>query len=99
MEIPEFTCLCPMTGQPDFAVLTLDYIADKLCVELKSLKLYVWSFRSEGHFHEAVTNRILDDLVRVTQPRWMRLEAKFNVRGGIYTTVIAEHAKRGFKKP
>jgi len=99
MEIPEFTCLCPMTGQPDFAVLMLDYIADKLCVELKSLKLYVWSFRSEGHFHEAVTNRILDDLVRVTQPRWMRLEAKFNVRGGIYTTVIAEHAKRGFKKP
>jgi len=99
MEIPEFTCLCPMTGQPDFAVLTLDYIADKLCVELKSLKLYVWSFRSEGHFHEAVTNRILDDLVRVTQPRWMRLEAKFNVRGGIYTTAIAEHAKRGFKKP
>jgi 7-cyano-7-deazaguanine reductase len=99
MEIPEFTCLCPMTGQPDFAVLTLDYIADKLCVELKSLKLYVWSFRSEGHFHEAVTNRILDDLVRATEPRWMKLEAKFNVRGGIYTTVIAEHAKRGFKKP
>jgi len=88
-----------MTGQPDFAVLTLDYIADKLCVELKSLKLYVWSFRSEGHFHEAVTNRILDDLVRATKPRWMKLEAKFNVRGGIYTTVIAEHAKRGFRKP
>jgi 7-cyano-7-deazaguanine reductase len=99
MEIPEFTCLCPMTGQPDFATLTLDYIADKLCVELKSLKLYVWSFRSEGHFHEAVTNRILDDLVRATKPRWMCLEAKFSVRGGIYTTVIAEHAKRGFKKP
>ena len=97
MEIPEFTCLCPMTGQPDFAVLTLDYIADKLCVELKSLKLYVWSFRSEGHFHEAVTNRILDDLVRVTQPRWMRLEAKFNVRGGIYTTVVAEHRKKGWR--
>jgi 7-cyano-7-deazaguanine reductase len=99
MEIPEFTCLCPMTGQPDFATLTLDYIADRLCVELKSLKLYVWSFRNEGAFHEAVTNRILDDLVRATKPRWMRLEAKFNVRGGIYTTVIAEHAKRGFKKP
>jgi 7-cyano-7-deazaguanine reductase len=99
MEIPEFTCLCPMTGQPDFATLTLDYIADRLCVELKSLKLYVWSFRDEGHFHEAVTNRILDELVRATKPRWMRLEAKFNVRGGIYTTVIAEHAKRGFKKP
>ncbi|HXI36040.1 MAG TPA: preQ(1) synthase [Burkholderiales bacterium] len=99
MEIPEFTCLCPMTGQPDFATLTLDYVADKLCVELKSLKLYVWSFRSEGHFHEAVTNRILDDLVRATRPRWMKLEAKFNVRGGITTTVIAEHAKKGFKKP
>jgi len=99
MEIPEFTCLCPMTGQPDFATLTLDYIADKLCVELKSLKLYVWSFRSEGHFHEAVTNRILDDLVRATKPRWMRLEAKFNVRGGIHTTVIAEHSKKGFKRP
>jgi 7-cyano-7-deazaguanine reductase len=99
MEIPEFTCLCPMTGQPDFATLTLDYIADKLCVELKSLKLYIWSFRNEGAFHEAVTNRILDDLVRVTKPRWMKLEAKFNVRGGIYTTVIAEHSKRGFKQP
>ena len=99
MEIPEFTCLCPMTGQPDFAVLTLDYIADKLCVELKSLKLYVWSFRNEGAFHEAVTNRILDDLVRATRPRWMRLEAKFNVRGGITTSVIAEHSKKGFKKP
>ena len=99
MEIPEFTCLCPMTGQPDFATLTLDYIADKLCVELKSLKLYVWSFRSEGHFHEAVTNRILDDLVGATKPRWMRLEAKFNVRGGIHTTVIAEHSKKGFKRP
>jgi 7-cyano-7-deazaguanine reductase len=99
MELPEFTCLCPMTGQPDFATLTLDYIADKLCVELKSLKLYIWSFRNEGAFHEAVTNRILDDLVRVTKPRWMKLEAKFNVRGGIYTTVIAEHSKRGFKQP
>jgi 7-cyano-7-deazaguanine reductase len=99
MEIPEFTCLCPMTGQPDFAVLTLDYIADKLCVELKSLKLYVWSFRDEGHFHEAVTNRILDDLVKATKPRWMKLEAKFNVRGGIYTSVTAEHAKKGFRKP
>jgi 7-cyano-7-deazaguanine reductase len=98
MELPEFTCLCPMTGQPDFAMLTLDYVADKLCVELKSLKLYVWSFRSEGHFHEAVTNRILDDLVRATRPRYMRLEAKFNVRGGIYTTVVAEHRKKGFKE-
>jgi len=99
MEIPEFTCLCPMTGQPDFATLTLDYVADRLCVELKSLKLEVWSFRNEGAFHEAVTNRILDHLVRATRPRWMKLEAKFNVRGGIYTTVIAEHAKKGFKKP
>ena len=99
MEMPEFTCLCPMTGQPDFATLVLDYVPDRKCVELKSLKLYVWSFRSEGHFHEAVTNRILDDLVRATRPRYMRLEAKFNVRGGIYTTVIAEHAKRGFRKP
>ena len=99
MEIPEFTCLCPMTGQPDFATLTLDYIADKLCVELKSLKLYVWSYRDEGAFHEAVTNRILDDLVRAAKPRWMKLEAKFNVRGGITTTVVAEHSKKGFKKP
>ena len=99
MEIPEFTCLCPMTGQPDFATLTLDYVADKLCVELKSLKLYIWSFRDEGAFHEAVTNRILDDLVRATRPRYLRLEAKFNARGGIYTSVIAEHVKRGFKKP
>ena len=99
MEIPEFTCLCPMTGQPDFAVLTLDYIADKLCVELKSLKLYVWSYRDRGAYHEAVTNKILDDLVGVTKPRWMKLEAKFNVRGGIYTTVIAEHTKKGFKRP
>ena len=99
MEIPEFTCLCPMTGQPDFATLTLEYVPDRACVELKSLKLYVWSYRNEGAFHEAVTNRILGDLVRATKPRYMRLEAKFNVRGGIYTTVIAEHAKRGFKKP
>ena len=97
MEIPEFTCVCPMTGQPDFATLTLDYIADKRCVELKSLKLYVWSYRDEGAFHEAVTNRILDDLVAATQPRYMRLEAKFNVRGGIYTSVIAEHRKKGWR--
>ena len=97
MEIPEFTCLCPMTGQPDFATLTLDYVADKLCVELKSLKLYVWSYRDEGAFHEAVTNRILDDLVRATEPRYMRLEAKWNVRGGIYTTVVAEHRQKGWQ--
>jgi len=96
MEIPEFTCLCPMTGQPDFATLTLDYVPDRLCVELKSLKLYVWSYRDEGAFHEAVTNRILEDLARATKPRYMRLEARFNVRGGITTTVVAEHRKRGW---
>lgn len=97
MEIPEFTCLCPKTGQPDFAVLTLDYIADKLCVELKSLKLYVWSFRNEGHFHEDVTNRILDDLVKTLKPRFIRLSARFFVRGGIFTTVVAEHRKKGWQ--
>ena len=97
MEIPEFTCLCPKTGQPDFATLILDYVPDRLCVELKSLKLYVWSFRNEGAFHEAVTNRILDDLVRATRPRYMRLTARFYVRGGIFTTVTVQHVKRGFK--
>jgi 7-cyano-7-deazaguanine reductase len=99
MDIPEFTCVCPMTGQPDFATLMLDYVADRLCVELKSLKLYVWSYRDEGAYHEAVTNKILDDLVRATKPRYMRLEAKFNVRGGIYTSVIAEHRKKGWRGP
>lgn len=99
MEIPEFTCLCPKTGQPDFATLFLDYVPDRLCVELKSLKLYVWSYRDEGTFHEAVTNRILDDLVGATRPRYMRLAARFWVRGGIYTTVVAEHRKRGWKPP
>ena len=97
MEIPEFTCLCPMTGQPDFAVLSLEYIPDRRCVELKALKLYVWSFRNEGAFHEAVTNRILDDLVKATKPRYMKLTAKFNVRGGIYTTVVVERRKPGWK--
>ena len=97
MEIPEFTCLCPKTGQPDFATLTLDYVPGKRCVELKSLKLYVWSFRNEGAFHEAVTNRILDDLVAATEPRYMKLTARFFVRGGIFTTVVAQHAKRGWK--
>ena len=97
MEIPEFTCLCPMTGQPDFATLVLDYVPERLCVELKSLKLYVWSYRNEGAFHEAVTNRILDDLVNALKPRYMKLEARFNVRGGIYTTVIAEHRKKGWR--
>ena len=97
MEIPEFSCLCPKTGQPDFAVLTLDYVPDKRCVELKSLKLYIWSFRDEGHFHEDVTNRILDDLAKATKPRFMRLTARFYVRGGIFTNVLAEHRKKGWK--
>jgi len=97
MEVPEFTCLCPKTGQPDFATLSLDYIADQQCVELKSLKIYMWSFRNEGHFHEDVTNRILDDLVAATQPRFMRLTAKFYVRGGIFTNVVAEHRKAGWQ--
>ena len=96
MEIPEFTCLCPKTGQPDFATLLLDYVPDKTCVELKSLKLYVWSYRDQGAFHEAVTNRILDDLARATRPRFMRVTAKFFVRGGIFTTVVAEHRKKGW---
>ena len=96
MQIPEFTCLCPKTGQPDFATLTLDYIPDKRCVELKSLKLYIWSFRNKGCFHEAVTNQILDDLVKATEPRFMRLTAKFFVRGGVFTNVTAEHKKVGW---
>ncbi|HYI87829.1 MAG TPA: preQ(1) synthase [Burkholderiales bacterium] len=91
MEIPEFTCLCPMTGQPDFATLVLDYFPDRLCVELKSLKLYVWSYRNEGAFHEAVTNQILDDLVAAIGPRRMRVEGDFYVRGGIHTVVEVEH--------
>ncbi len=97
MEIPEFTCLCPMTGQPDFATLSLEYIPDRKCVELKSLKLYIWSFRDEGAFHEAVTNRILEDLVKATRPRYMKLTSKFNVRGGIHTSIVAECRKRGWK--
>ena len=96
MEIPEFTCLCPKTGQPDFAHLTLDYIADQRCVELKSLKLYMWSYRDQGAFHEAVTNRILDDLVAATAPRFMRLTARWYVRGGIFTNVVVEHRKPGW---
>ncbi len=97
MRMPEFSCLCPKTGQPDFATLILEYVPDRTCVELKSLKLYVWSFRDEGHFHEDVTNRILDDLVRATKPRFMRLTGEFGVRGGIYTNVVAEHRKKGWK--
>jgi 7-cyano-7-deazaguanine reductase len=99
MKMPEFTCLCPKTGQPDFAVLNLEYVPEKTCVELKSLKLYIWSFRDEGAFHEAVTNRILDDLVKATAPRFMRLTAEFLVRGGIYTTVVAEHRAAGWNPP
>ncbi len=99
MEIPEFTCLCPKTGQPDFATLHLEYVPDRRCVELKSLKLYVWSFRDEGRFHEAVTNEILDDLVAATRPRYMRLTAEFFVRGGIYTTVEADYRKKGWSAP
>jgi 7-cyano-7-deazaguanine reductase len=98
-ECPEFTCLCPMTGQPDFATIRIRYVPDRQCVELKSLKVYLWSFRNEGAFHEAVTNRILDDLVAATRPRFMRLTAKFNVRGGVYTTVVAEHRKEGWNPP
>jgi len=97
MEIPEFTCLCPKTGQPDFAVIYLDYIPDQQCVELKSLKLYMWSYRDEGAFHEAVTNKILDDLVAVTQPKFMRVTAKFYVRGGVFTNVVAEHRQLGWQ--
>jgi len=99
IDVPEFTCLCPMTGQPDFATIQIEYIADKLCVELKSLKLYAWPFRDEGAFHEAVTNRILDDLVEAIKPRFMRITAKFNVRGGIYTAVIVEHQAEGWIPP
>ena len=91
LEIPEFTCLCPMTGQPDFARMEIDYVPERTCVELKSLKLYIWSYRNRGAFHEAVTNAILNDLVRATHPRFARLTARFNVRGGICTTVCAEH--------
>lgn len=99
MSIPEFTCLCPKTGQPDFATLELEYVPDRLCVELKALKLYIWSFRDEGHFHEDVTNRILDDLVAACAPRFMRLTGRFNVRGGIWTSVVAEHREPGWQPP
>lgn len=91
----EFTCLCPRTGQPDFATLDFDYIPDALCVELKSLKLYLWSYRDSGEFHEAVTNKILDDLVRNFSPRFIRVTAKFNIRGGLRTTIVVEHQMEG----
>ena len=98
-DAPEFTCLCPMTGQPDFATLRVRYIPDRLCVELKSFKLYLWSFRDEGHFHEAVTNRIVDDLAGLLRPRWLELVADFYVRGGIRTVVKAVHLKEGYELP
>ena len=99
MDLPEFTCLCPLTGQPDFARLKLEYVPEARCVELKSLKLYLWSFRNEGAFHEAVTNRIASDLVETIAPRFLRLRAIFNVRGGIYTEVVAEHRADGWAAP
>jgi 7-cyano-7-deazaguanine reductase len=93
-DCPEFTCLCPVTGQPDFATITIQYVPDRLCVELKSLKLYLWSYRNEGAFHEKVTNTILSDLVHAISPRWMEVVARFNIRGGITTTVTATHGRR-----
>ena len=99
IEVPEFTCLCPKTGQPDFAEITIEYVPDKLCVELKALKLYMWSFREQGAFHEAVTNEILDDIVKAISPNFMRIRAAFNVRGGIYTNVIAEHRNENWQAP
>jgi len=99
ITLPEFTCLCPKTGQPDFATLELEYVPEESCVELKSLKLYIWSFRDEGAFHEAVSNEILSDLVKACKPRFMRLTAEFNVRGGVYTTVVAEHKDPAWTPP
>ena len=96
MTLPEFTCLCPKTGQPDFATLDLEHVPDQRCVELKSLKLYIWSFRDRGAFHEAVTNEIADALAAVTAPRYMKLSARFNVRGGVYTTVVATRRQPGW---
>src|SRR5437870_11527913 len=96
-QVPEFTCNCPLTGQPDFAHFTIEMIADQLCVELKSLKMYFWSYRNEGAFHEKVTNTILDDIVATAEPRFVRITAKWNVRGGIWTTVVAEHRQKGSK--
>ena len=96
MTMPEFTCLCPMTGQPDFATLKLEYVPDQLCLELKALKLYIWSFRDRGCYHEAVTNEILGTMVTTISPRFLRLTAEFLVRGGIYTTVVAQHQAPGW---
>jgi 7-cyano-7-deazaguanine reductase len=99
IEVPEFTCLCPLTGQPDFATLILDYVPEAANLELKALKLYMWSFRDQGAFHEAVTNRILSEMVAATRPRFMRLTARWYVRGGIFTTVVAEHRAPGWTPP
>lgn len=99
ITVPEFTCLCPKTGQPDFAIINIEYVPAELCVELKALKLYMWAFRDEGAFHEAVTNEILDDLVKAISPNFMRIRAEFNVRGGVYTTVIAEHKNPDWQAP
>jgi 7-cyano-7-deazaguanine reductase len=99
VRIPEFTCLCPKTGQPDFATLYLDYVPGSHCIELKSLKIYIWSYRDQGAFHEAVTNKILDDLSAACCPRYMRVTAEFNVRGGLYTNIVAEHRAPGWKPP
>ncbi|MGM0517288.1 MAG: preQ(1) synthase [Pseudomonadota bacterium] len=97
MEVPEFTCLCPKTGQPDFATIVIDFVPDERCVELKSLKMYMWSFREEGGFHEAMTNRIADDIVAAIQPRFLRVTGRWNVRGGIWTNVVVEHRKEGWE--
>ncbi len=99
IRVPEFTCLCPMSGQPDFATIHIHYVPDEHCIELKSLKLYMWSYRDQGAFHEAVTNQILDDLAGTCQPRFMRITAEFLVRGGIYTTVITEYRKPNWSIP
>lgn len=96
IDIPEFTCVCPLTGQPDFAQFKLEYVPNEKCVELKALKMYMWSYREEGAFHEAVTNKILEDLAKATEPRFMRLTGVWNVRGGIYTTVVVEHRQDGW---
>jgi len=99
IETPEFTCLCPKTGQPDFATIKIDYVPDQRCIELKSYKLYIWSFRDEGTFHEVVTNQILNDLVAICDPRFMRVTGIFNVRGGVYTTIVAEHRQSDWVAP
>ena len=99
IDTPEFTCLCPLTGQPDFASIEIEYVPDQLCLELKSLKLYFWSFRNEGAFHEAVTNQMVSDMVVAIAPRFLRINAEFNVRGGVYTRIVVEHRAEGWIAP